>query len=333
MNFYKVNFSTLPMANRKFSSYKAKDISGWIIFSVLALILSGLLLLKVSGQQNIFSYQGIRNTTAGFTSYKSGIQAINEYLNTSLGTQGLQLDEGINSLEQAMNETTDKSLLALLSGQLKSVQDIKIISEITHCIDVITSGYNAIGNIKSEYNDILIGYDESKRKFNERIDILPEGETKVCLSSYLDGLESSMEALIFTHNNIQSIENQYGTLLTDYKDTASTCGSIEDVSNQLTDMYATMNKVKTIIDGVNAKLDEQNEEELGELCAYGQVQGLTGLQSVSWKITQDLKTAQSSLGEVKNIKEYINGLMRKSVVSSGVNEQTRYQNLVNKIFK
>lgn len=32
-----------------------------------------------------------------------------------------------------------------------------------------------------------------------------------------------MEALIFTHNNIQNIEDQYGTLLTDYKDTAHTC--------------------------------------------------------------------------------------------------------------
>ena len=132
------------MANRKFSSYKPKDISSWIVFSFLALILSGLLLLKVSGQQNIFSYQGIRNNTPGFSSYKSGIQAINDYLNTSLGTQGLQLEEGISSLENAMNETTDKSLLALLSGQLKSVQDIKIISEISHCIDVITSGYNTI---------------------------------------------------------------------------------------------------------------------------------------------------------------------------------------------
>lgn len=142
-----------------------------------------------------------------------------------------------------------------------------------------------------------------------------------------------MEALIFTHNNIQSIENQYGTLLTDYKDSTHTCGSIESVSNQLTQMHSTMNKVKTIIDGVNAKLEEQEEEKLEELCAYGQIQGLTGLQSSSRKVTQDLKTTQSTLGEVKNIKEYINSLMRKSVVSSGGNKQTRYQNLVNKILK
>jgi hypothetical protein len=319
------------MSNRKFSS--PKDISSRIIFSFLALLLSGLLLLKFSGQQSIFSYQGIRNNTAGFSSYKSGIQAINNYLNTALGTQSLQLDEGINNLEQALGETTDKNLLALLSDQLKSAQDIKIIWEISHCIDIITSGYNTIGSIKSEYNNILIGYDESKRKFKERIDILPEGETKICLSSYLKGLENSMEALIFTHNNIQNIEDQYGTLLTDYKDTAHTCWSIESVSNQLTQMHSTMNKVKTIIDGVNTKLEEQEEEKLEELCAYGQIQGLTGLQSSSRKITQDLKTTQSTLGEVKNIKEYINSLMRKSVVSSGENKQTRYQNLVNKILK
>lgn len=113
------------MSNRKFSS--PKDISSRIIFSFLALLLSGLLLLKFSGQQSIFSYQGIRNNTAGFSSYKSGIHAINNYLNTALGTQSLQLDEGINNLEQALGETTDKNLLALLSDQLKSAQDIKII--------------------------------------------------------------------------------------------------------------------------------------------------------------------------------------------------------------
>ncbi len=318
---------------RKPNSTHSKDISWWIIFSVLVLVLSGLLLLKVSGQQNIFSYQWIRNTTAWFNSYKSGIQAINNYLNTSLGTQSLQLEEGINSLQQSVSKTTDKGLLALLSGQLKEAQDIKIIWQISHCIDVISSGYNTISTIKTEYNGILRAYDDTKKKFKNRITLLPEGESKTCLSSYLQGLDNSMEALIFTHNNIQNIENQYGVLLMDYKDTAYTCGYLENVTKQLTQMVTSMNKVKTIIDWVNEKLDKQDKEELDELCAYGQIQGLTGLQSVSWKITQELQSTKTSLNQVKDIKEYVNSLIRKSVVSTGESKQTRYQNLVNKILK
>ncbi len=84
---------------------------------------------------------------------------------------------------------------------------------------------------------------------------------------------------------------------------------------------------------MNEKLDKQDKEELDELCAYGQIQGLTGLQSVSWKITQELQSTKTSLNQVKDIKEYVNSLIRKSVVSTGESKQTRYQNLVNKILK
>lgn len=76
MNFFNLNYSLLPTMKPN----RNNDFTQRIVLCIVTVVLSGLLFIKITGRQNIFSYQGIHSDTPGLRTYFSGITTINSWL-------------------------------------------------------------------------------------------------------------------------------------------------------------------------------------------------------------------------------------------------------------
>lgn len=290
----------------------------WAAFIILTI----LLILKISWNNILFSYQWISDNTPWYTSYISWINLINSLINNSTWDKEIVISKTKEYLRKSISESFDKKLISYGSGQLLALRNIELIEETKECIDLLVTWYLTIIDIKENFLTISSGYSAVSQILSERIKSLPSSSTKTCLEQYLQNLESSLQLLTNTYKNISSIHSDYTKSLESYNTNGwGLCPGIEDVVHNLSELQNQILLTLRIIDSVKNKLNSYDIKEYDSLCIYGTIQWLTWLQEKSWSVKQTMDTFEINLIKSSNVKEYVQKII-DSLSGSIVNINT-----------
>ncbi|MFA7285103.1 MAG: hypothetical protein WC004_04775, partial [Candidatus Absconditabacterales bacterium] len=160
--------------------------------------------------------------------------------------------------------------------------------------------------------------------FEELVTLLPASATKTCLTTYRDNLKGSLDSLMLTYKNIDIASKQYDSEVVAYTKQLGSCTAWKESFDRMDALYERLKTVNAAIANVQKHLDSNDIAQYNELCAYGTVQGLTGLQSESWKLVQSLgSTTTSTLQQVDNVDEYVQQLREQTKIITGTANSRR----------
>ncbi len=309
-------------------SYNREGFTQWIVLVLVALMLGGLLFIKFTGRQDIFSYQGIRSTTPGFGLYNSGVQSINSWLKYETGDVTASLKQGIQFLQDAYSNTQDKQLLQLLSGQLEKAKSLDFINTTTTCFDILQSWFITMGGILDQYETLTSGFQSVNKGLQEAISVLPASATKECLTKYKNNLKNSLEGLVLTYKNIDVLSQQYDFIVGGYTKVLGSCESLQEILADMDNLYIKLKTTNDVITSVQKHLDANDVEKYNELCGYGTIQWLSGLQVESRRLVKSFGALTApALQKVNNVSEYIEELQQQIITISGDDTKKRWQQL------
>lgn len=296
---------------------KPPELTQWIVFVMVTLLLWALLVIKFTGRQDLFSYQGVKPETPWFALYSSGVQTINNWLKSGSGNVWSALKNGVGLLQESYRSTKDKNLLGALSWQLRKAQSLELVVEAQACFDMLETGFTTMGNIVQEYQSLLDNYQTVSTQFSVAIGVLPNSSTKECLQSYLDNLKTSFESLVLVYKNIDTLSQSLNGLIVNYSQSLGSCDSLWLVVGRITSLYSSMQQVNGVLEQVKKNLDTHSVDNYNKLCQYGTVQWLTWLQAQSWNLIKVMDSLpQAGLEKVNNIDSYLEKLKQQTTTTT-----------------
>lgn len=297
-----------------------KGYTGRVVLALVSVVLGGLLFLKITGRQDIFSYQGIKTHTPWFGEYEVWVRSINiflEWKQSDTGSMLGALTQGLDFLRNAYTKTTDKKLWGMASWQLDIGKGILFIEQTRHCFGVLSSWFQTIDLLSKEYAVLISGYNLIQEDIGNVVENLPDSATRSCLQNYLQWLQNSLDSLALTYRNIDTIGSDYYELLGAYRSVWGQCEWIENLVAVVTKLYNQTLSVNQILMQVQKALRSHDIAQYNEMCKFGGVHWLTWLQQTSWQAVQSVKTTVPALQPVTHITEYIQSLKDKVVTLSG----------------
>lgn len=224
------------------------------------------------------------------------------------------MQEGIQTLQRAYTVTKNKELLSVLSGEIHKAKSLDVIQTTTTCFDALQSGFVTMRGILHEYETLTSGFVAVQSGFEDAIAQLPTSTTKQCLIAYKDNLQRSLDSLVLTYKNIDLIAQQYDEEVVAYTKKLGPCTSWQESFVRMNILHNKLKTVNAAIATVQNYLEAGAIPQYNELCAYGTIAGLTGLQTESRKLLQALgsSTTAPSFQQVDDLQQYLDDLNKQS---------------------